>query len=324
MKLCNGVFEGGGVRGIGHVGAACGMERAGYRFVNLAGASAGAIVAALLAAGYSCKELQDEMESMDYMKLKGKDFIDYFGAIGKAISIFFTFGIYNTDYLEQWMEKMLSRKDMRLFGDVKETGRSLKITASDLTEKRILILPDDLKKFGLEPDDFPIASAVKMSVSIPVFFEPVRLLDKEGKEHVIVDGGLLSNFPVWLLDDGKAGPLYPTFGFKFIHTEKEGGSRECPPQVNIAEYLKSIVSTSLDAIDNSHLSAGDFERTIGIPAQVEVDGESRRISGTDFGITAEESRALFLNGKTAAENFLKTWDFEEWKRKYRVYTTNTK
>ena len=54
MKLCNGVFEGGGVRGIAHVGAACVLEAAGYRFEALAGSSAGAIVAALLAAGYPC------------------------------------------------------------------------------------------------------------------------------------------------------------------------------------------------------------------------------------------------------------------------------
>ena len=63
-KSCCGVFEGGGVRGIGHVGAACAMQEAGYQFTDLAGSSAGAIAAALLAAGYSCDELKKEMESV--------------------------------------------------------------------------------------------------------------------------------------------------------------------------------------------------------------------------------------------------------------------
>jgi len=45
------VFEGGGVKGIGLVGAVNEIEKAGYEFENLAGASAGAIVASLLAAG---------------------------------------------------------------------------------------------------------------------------------------------------------------------------------------------------------------------------------------------------------------------------------
>ena len=45
------VLEGGGVRGIGHVGALSVMEEKGYRPVHIAGTSAGAFVAALLAAG---------------------------------------------------------------------------------------------------------------------------------------------------------------------------------------------------------------------------------------------------------------------------------
>ena len=58
MKGTNGlkadaVFEGGGVKGIGLVGAVAFAEEKGYRWVNLAGTSAGAIVAALLAAGYN-------------------------------------------------------------------------------------------------------------------------------------------------------------------------------------------------------------------------------------------------------------------------------
>jgi predicted acylesterase/phospholipase RssA len=47
------VFEGGGVKGIALVGATAVVEATGYRFANLAGTSAGAIVAALLGAGYT-------------------------------------------------------------------------------------------------------------------------------------------------------------------------------------------------------------------------------------------------------------------------------
>ena len=47
------VLEGGGVRGIGHVGALSVMEEQGYSWQHIAGTSAGAYVAALLAAGHS-------------------------------------------------------------------------------------------------------------------------------------------------------------------------------------------------------------------------------------------------------------------------------
>ena len=51
------VFEGGGVKGIGLVGAYSVLEERDYQPVNMAGSSAGAIVAALVAAGYSADEL---------------------------------------------------------------------------------------------------------------------------------------------------------------------------------------------------------------------------------------------------------------------------
>ena len=51
-KRADAVFEGGGVKGIGLVGAVSEIEKAGYTFENLAGTSAGAIVASLLAVGY--------------------------------------------------------------------------------------------------------------------------------------------------------------------------------------------------------------------------------------------------------------------------------
>ena len=158
MKRCNAVFEGGGVRGIGHVGAACGMEYAGYEFVNLAGSSAGAIVAALLAAGYTCRELKEEMEALDYTKFRGKDFADRFGMAGKAVSLCLNLGIYHTDYLESWIGGLLKQKNMSSFGDIGQTGRMLKITASDLTDRRLIILPDAAAEFGTDPEKLSIAS----------------------------------------------------------------------------------------------------------------------------------------------------------------------
>ena len=174
MKKCNAVFEGGGVRGIGHVGAVCRMEQGGWQFADLAGSSAGAIVAALLAAGYTGNELKKELETIDYMRFKGMDLPDHLGLIGKSISLLFSLGIYNTDYLESWLNGLLSRKGIHSFSDVERLGRKLNITASDLTEKRLLIFPEDLEVFTDEPKEFPISLAVRMSVSIPVFFEPVR------------------------------------------------------------------------------------------------------------------------------------------------------
>jgi predicted acylesterase/phospholipase RssA len=52
--------------------------------------------------------------------------------------------------------------------------------------------------------------------SIPYCFEPVRLTDAPGVESLIIDGGTLSNFPVWRFDVDPAqsgsAPCRPTFG----------------------------------------------------------------------------------------------------------------
>ncbi len=57
------VLEGGGVRGIGHVGALSVLEEKGHHWVNIAGTSAGAFVAALMAANYSSQEMYDIMRN---------------------------------------------------------------------------------------------------------------------------------------------------------------------------------------------------------------------------------------------------------------------
>lgn len=328
MKLkCNATFGGGGVRGIGHVGAACAMEAAGYEFVRLTGSSAGAIVAALLAVGYKGEEIHEEMKTLNYLKFKQKDFLDHFGTAGKLFSVVFEFGIYSADYFEKWLNSLLMKKGKTLFGDIKEKNKGsskspykLQVTASDLTTERLLVLPDDLKRFGIDPDGYSIAKAVRMSMSIPVFYEPFRLKDQNGLEHFIVDGGLLSNYPIWILDDGESNPDYPTFGFKFIEDQPE-------PQIiidnrkkmDIVDYIKSIVSTAFDSLDHQYISTsqGDFQRTILIKTTVKLYGKSKNISATDFGISKIESALLFNNGVKAAENFLKSWSFEDWKKTYR-------
>ena len=72
----------------------------------------------------------------------------------------------------------------------------------------MLVLPRDAREYlGIDPDELEIARAVRMSMSIPMFFDPVvhRNPTDTSDEHVIVDGGLLSNFPIWLFDS-PAGP----------------------------------------------------------------------------------------------------------------------
>src|ERR1022692_848498 len=66
------VLEGGGVKGLGLVGATLALAEAGYQFRRVAGASAGAIVATLIAAlnaaQHPISELQEILSTIDYRK----------------------------------------------------------------------------------------------------------------------------------------------------------------------------------------------------------------------------------------------------------------
>jgi len=320
------VFEGGGVKGIGLVGAVYEIENAGYEFENIAGTSAGAIVASLLAAGYKSEEIKAELERLNYNDFKDEGLLDKLGVIGKGLSIGFEYGIYEGEYFEDWLDNLLRVKGKSTFGDIKtqysedKYKYKLQVIAADITDRKLLVLPGDLKDFGYDPDQFSISRAVRMSMSIPVFFEPVKLRDNSGRTHYIVDGGVLSNYPVWLLDDGSKKPEWPTFGFKLVEPDKrafKGPDRN--PINNPISFLKAVMGTMMDAHDNYHISRtrGDFDRTIGIPTVVKINGREKEIKTTDFDITRDESHELFNNGAEAAQNFLKTWNFEDWKKNYR-------
>jgi NTE family protein len=64
------VLEGGGVKGIGHVGAIAALVEKGYAFQRVAGTSAGAIVASLVAAGMTPAAMQAEMQKVDYTQFR--------------------------------------------------------------------------------------------------------------------------------------------------------------------------------------------------------------------------------------------------------------
>jgi NTE family protein len=64
------VLEGGGVKGIGLVGAYCALKETGYRFHRIAGTSAGSIMWALAAADMPTDELIQQMRTVDYLKFE--------------------------------------------------------------------------------------------------------------------------------------------------------------------------------------------------------------------------------------------------------------
>ncbi|MBS4178362.1 patatin-like phospholipase family protein [Lederbergia citrea] len=293
------VFEGGGVRGIAFIGAIQAMEEEKVEWERLAGTSAGAVIAALLASGYKSYEMRGPLSEIDFSKLRGRTLLNRIPFFGALLELMVNLGIYKNDYLETWLDSLLSEKGIKTFADLPE-GK-LKIIASDISNGQMLILPDDLYRYGLTPADLKISTAVMMSASLPFFFRPVIWKLKDRKKSYILDGGLLSNFPIWIFDTGN--PRFPTFGFHFVK-DKVAIDPVIPTPLHL---FKNIFKTMLQAHDLRHMNEETLERTIQIP--------TGNINATDFDLNQDEIDFLYRSGYTSTKEFLAKWDFEKYKVK---------
>lgn len=309
----NVVFEGGGVKGVGLIGALAVLEDRGYQVRHVAGASAGAMVAVLLAAGYSASELLTIVQTTGFRELRDRDWVGRIPLLGRPISILKDQGIYEGDLLAEWMRQLLADRGIRTFRDLERQRddtrpvfkHAAQVIVSDLTERSLLVLPRDAHKLGIDPGDLEVALAVRMSVSIPIFFEPVRFINPTtGREHVLVDGGMLSNFPVWLFDDEENAGC-PTLGIRLDEgTEWDSGDGSDGfgglGLDAMIDFVKGLAHTALSAHDRHYLERSNFDRTINVP--------SLGVSTVDFDMSPTMSRALYESGRMAAEEFLDQWE----------------
>ncbi len=310
------VFEGGGVKGIAFVGAVCCLEDNNYKIGRCAGTSAGAVVAALLAVGYTGRELKDIMLNTDYSKYLSKKskarlpLIDSFCSINEKLRRLYSLvakkGLYSNDMVEEILTTLLQKKGKLKFKDVYKNGESnLKIIASDITKRDMLILPEGLKYYGIDPLEFEIAKAVKMSTAIPFCFEPVKLKHKNGVNY-IVDGGLVSNFPIWIFDV-KGIPRWPTFGFDLVSDEK---SYTAMGKKDLVSFSLDTIGTMINRKEYIYVNDKDAVRSIKIP--------TLGVKSTDFNIEKEKVLKLYNQGYKSTENFLKAWNFNDYLRKFRT------
>jgi NTE family protein len=318
------VLEGGGVKGIGLVGAYASLTKAGYTFHRIAGTSAGAIVGSLIAAGMPPEDLDRVMREIDYGRFQDEGFIDHLGLVGKGLSLLFEKGIYEGRYLHEWLDGLLTSLGKRTFADLRiddprsslppEKAYRLVVMASDVTRGELVRLPWDYPRYGLKADDQLVADAVRASMSIPFFYEPVQLKwrDAEGKSTVsyMVDGGMLSNFPIEVFDrtDGNR-PRWPTFGIKLSAKPDaaQSGKFDIKGTFGLA---RAMVGTMTSFHDQMHI--GDpsvLARTVFV--------DTGNVKATDFDIDEATQKTLFASGRKAATKFLAGWDFERYVETYR-------
>jgi len=209
--------------------------------------------------------------------------------------LYWKLGLYKGDALEKWIASILAKKGIETFADI--PYQSLRIIVSDITNGQLVILPDDLDKYGMNPLEFSIAKAVRMSCSIPYFFEPVKLYH-ERKKSLFVDGSVLSNFPIWLFDSENSKKVRPVLGLKLSANDSGNAQQDID---NAIELFGALFKTMKDAHDSRYITKKHVKNIMFIPM--------KGVSATDFVLTEKHKEELFDHGRTYAADFLKTWTY---------------
>ena len=154
------VLSGGGSRGIAHIGVLKALDEHGLSPDCVAGTSAGAIVGALYAAGYSSEDMLEFFEVKSPYKLsklaRGKP-----GLLDTEKSV--------DDFLEYFPKNSFETLPKALF-----------IAATDIVNARLEVFSSG-----------PLIPAILASSSIPMVFAPTEI---DGRWFS--DGGIIDNFPV--------------------------------------------------------------------------------------------------------------------------------
>ena len=294
------VFEGGGVRGIAFGGVLQFLEEYGLteEVDGWAGSSAGAIVAAAVAVGYTAQEVVDLLMATDFNQFKD----DSWGVVFDIIRLFTQYGIYKGDAFYAWFVTLIERKtgDGKItFRELHErTGKTLVLTGTCLNKAKTYYFNHTNPEFA----DMPIALAVRISMSIPLFWKAVKLGD-----DVLVDGGVLNNYPIWVFDGKYIGDAEvteeqisqsKTIGFKLMTSDERPDATlyHIDNKINgPIDYAKAFINSQLIEIERGHIRSGYWQRTVCI--------NTHEISSLMFDITPEQKRKLVHEGYIATKHF---------------------
>jgi len=188
-------LSGGGARGLAHIGVLQRLEEAGYPLDSVTGTSAGALVGALYASGFSGREVEDLFGRLDltraFLEPLWRNPGETLGEQEDRSATFLSIerqkgrlslaqGLRSGAEVQHTLQGLLARGAYFSGGDFDRLQRPLRVLATNLETGQGRV-------FG----SGDLVEAVRASMSIPGGFRPVVI---EGQQYV--DGALVENLPV--------------------------------------------------------------------------------------------------------------------------------
>lgn len=289
-------WEGGGVRCLAYAGAWKRMEELGKTsdIERLSGSSGGAIMAVAVAVGYTADEIEKLLRETDMNDFKDGSYT----LVGKAWDLIFNFGLYKGNYFYKWIGDIIAVKtgdpDISFQQLQDRYGKDLIITGSNLNRRKL-----EIYSASTTPN-MKVRQAVRISMSIPLFFQPVKMEDEEGTA-MLVDGGLMSNYAIDVFHrGGRCCILEETLGFKLL-SEGEREDSEIYHGFDkidsVSKVVKGIVNSMMMQIERLYIKPNYWKRTIAI--------QTYGVSATDFDMSSTTKDLLYQWGY---DNCCLYWD----------------
>ncbi len=331
VQFRNLVFEGGGVKGIAYVGAMQILANRGLLggIRRCGGASAGAINALIFALGYTPFEQYGILRSTDFSAFMDRAF----GLIRNVRLLATEFGYHRGDFFHSWIGELVEARTgsrRTTFGELREEGRpELHVIGTNLSTGFAEVFSHERHA------DMPVVDALRISMSIPLFFRAVR---RGPGRDVYVDGGVQLNYPVKLFDrlryidldrdpwaarttayyeaenarfelvrPGRSPYVYnrQTLGMR-LDTAREialyryGEEPDGVPIEGFTDYARALLKALLNVQERVHLHGDDWQRTVYI--------NTLDVGTTDFDIDPLRQQALVEQGILGAERYFDWFD----------------
>lgn len=187
------VLSGGGGRGLAHAGVLMGLEERGYAPEIVVGASMGAIIGALYAAGHTPREVERIVLAQDWSAMFAPMPI-LLGperrAFQPVLELDPTLGGFGQGLVADWrinrtLVRLLFDAQARSGGDFDRLARRFRAVTTDLSTGEEFV-----------PAGGDLARVVRASMAVPGVFAPVPWGDR-----LLIDGGVANNLPVTVARD---------------------------------------------------------------------------------------------------------------------------
>lgn len=249
------VLAGGGGRLSAHIGVLRAIAELGLDYATMVGVSGGSIVGALAVTGHSLDEIHDIALATEFSRFSSQN----------LFSLLRTGGFSNGNSFQDWMNTLLSG---RTFSDLEV---DFHVVATDVRTGKPVIFSR-----ATHPDT-PIALAVRFSMSVPILFS-----FKEYREHLLVDGSILSEDA---LQRSWAGDT-PVVIFKLRSNNRRTARKESV--MPLLSYLEMLVHTFMTTLSREYINERFWLSTIII--------DTGDISPVDLHLTADEKDKLYRTG----------------------------